>query len=191
VWARQRAAEEGLAGRVTFAEDDYRSIDGRCDAFVSVGMLEHVGPENFPVLGQLIARTLAPGGRCLLHFIGRDWREPLNAWIERRIFPGAHPPTVAEVLERVVEPSGLSVLDVENLRLHYAHTAREWKLRFRAAEEEVRRMLGERFTRSWGLYLAGTEAAFTAGSLQLFQITLSRSGENALPWTRAGLYQTP
>ena len=37
-------AREGLADRVEFVEDDYRDIRGRCDAFVSVGMLEHVGP---------------------------------------------------------------------------------------------------------------------------------------------------
>ena len=39
---------EGLAGRVEYVEDDYRNIDGHYDAFVSVGMLEHVGLRNYP-----------------------------------------------------------------------------------------------------------------------------------------------
>ena len=47
-YARERAAREGLAGRVEFVEDDYRNITGACDAFVSVGMLEHVGLPDFP-----------------------------------------------------------------------------------------------------------------------------------------------
>jgi hypothetical protein len=38
--------------------DDYRNMTGRCDAFVSVGMLEHVGVDNYPVLGDVIDRVL-------------------------------------------------------------------------------------------------------------------------------------
>ncbi|MGE5199822.1 MAG: class I SAM-dependent methyltransferase, partial [Rhodospirillaceae bacterium] len=47
-YARQRAAREGLGDRVAFVEDDYRAIHGSADAFVSVGMLEHVGPADYP-----------------------------------------------------------------------------------------------------------------------------------------------
>ncbi|MDY6949375.1 MAG: cyclopropane-fatty-acyl-phospholipid synthase family protein, partial [Pseudomonadota bacterium] len=42
-FARERARAEGLQDRVEFVEDDYRNIRGSFDAFVSVGMLEHVG----------------------------------------------------------------------------------------------------------------------------------------------------
>ena len=38
---------EGLAGQVEYVEDDYRNISGHYDAFVSVGMLEHVGVDNY------------------------------------------------------------------------------------------------------------------------------------------------
>src|SRR5690606_6133055 len=41
-FARARARAEGLAGQVEFVEDDYRNVSQPCDAFVSVGMLEHV-----------------------------------------------------------------------------------------------------------------------------------------------------
>ncbi|MFI5197799.1 MAG: class I SAM-dependent methyltransferase [Thermoanaerobaculia bacterium] len=188
LWARRRAQEEGLADRVEFLEEDYRAIRGTFDAFVSVGMLEHVGRENYPVLGDVIARCLKPQGRGLVHFIGRDRTEPLNSWMERRIFPGAYPPTLAEVLEGVLETGRLSAIDVENLRLHYAKTARAWRTRFEAALAFVTARFGESFARAWHLYLAGSEAAFAAGSLQLFQIAFARSGMNGVPWTRAPLY---
>jgi len=188
LWARKRAQEEGLADRVEFLEEDYRAIRGTFDAFVSVGMLEHVGRENYPMLGEVIARSLKPQGRGLLHFIGRDRTEPLNSWMERRIFPGAYPPTLAEVLEGVLEAGRLSAIDVENLRLHYAKTARAWRTRFEAALASVTARFGESFARAWHLYLAGSEAAFAAGSLQLFQIAFARSGMNGVPWTRAPLY---
>ena len=129
VYARERAAREGLANRVTFIEDDYRAARGRFDAFVSVGMLEHVGRRRFRELGDVLRRTLdRSGGRGLLHFIGRDNPRPLNAWIRRRIFPGAYPPTLTEVTGEILVPNGMSVFDVENLRLHYALTLAHWVL---------------------------------------------------------------
>mgnify|MGYP002260539839 CR=1 FL=1 len=48
-----------MEGQVEIVEDDYRNIRGECDAFVSVGMLEHVGPENYGELGAVIDRCLA------------------------------------------------------------------------------------------------------------------------------------
>jgi cyclopropane-fatty-acyl-phospholipid synthase len=78
-WARDRSRREGLDGRVAFVEDDYRAIRERCDAFVSVGMLEHVGRRSYRELRRVIARSLDPvRGRRLLHFIERDRPRPLN-----------------------------------------------------------------------------------------------------------------
>ena len=116
LYARERAAAEGLDAQVDYIEDDYRNIRGSCDAFVSVGMLEHVGPDNYRVLGDVIDRCLAPAGRGLLHSIGRDQPFPMNAWIEQRIFPGAYPPTLREMMA-VLEPSGFSVLDLSLIHI--------------------------------------------------------------------------
>ena len=185
--AREWAEREGLAGRVEFVEDDWRNIGGRCDVFVSVGMLEHVGRGNYAELGRVIDRCLEPHGRGLIHAIGRDRPAPLNAWIRRRIFPGAYPPTLAEMME-IFEVGGLSVLDVENLRLHYARTLRDWLERFERSVERVRASFGERFARTWRLYLAGSVAAFETGSLQLFQTVFARTGGNRLPASRRHVY---
>ena len=55
---------------------------------VSVGMLEHVGRENYPELGRVIHRTIGDTGRGFLHFIGRNRPQPFSVWIRKRIFPG-------------------------------------------------------------------------------------------------------
>jgi cyclopropane-fatty-acyl-phospholipid synthase len=183
-YARDRAAREGLAGRAEFIEDDYRNISGSCDAFVSVGMLEHVGLPDFPALGGVVDRTLVADGRGLLHFIGRNHPAPLNPWIRRRIFPGAYPPTLREVAECVLEPFDFSVTDVENLRLHYGKTLEHWLRRFEAAADTVGEMFDEPFVRAWRMYLAGSKAAFTTGTMQLFQIVFARGTSSAIPWTR-------
>jgi len=186
-YARHRAHAEDLEDRVEFIEDDYRNAGGPCDAFVSVGMLEHVGLENFHALGAVINRILQPAGRGLIHTIGRDVPGPLNAWIERRIFPGACPPTLAQMM-RIFEPSRLSVLDVENLRLHYATTLEHWLARFETSSAKVEAMFDAEFVRAWRLYLAGSLAAFRSGDMQLFQVVFNRSGCNKMPWTRGHLY---
>ena len=186
-FARERARAEGMEGRVEFIEDDYRNVTGSCDVFVSVGMLEHVGPEHYADLGRVIDRTLGADGRGLLHFIGRNRPIEFSPWVQRRIFPGAYPPTLAEAAA-VLEPANLSVLDVENLRLHYARTLEHWLARFESRQDEVARRFDERFVRTWRLYLAGSIAAFRTGSLQLFQVLFARGCSNAVPWTRAHLY---
>ena len=184
-FARERANARGLDHLVEFIEDDYRNVRGRYDAFVSIGMLEHVGLPDFATLGGVIDRALTEQGRGLLHFIGRNRPLPLNAWIRKRIFPGAYPPTLREVFEHVLEPPGFSVLDVENLRLHYAKTLEHWYQRFNDQSNEVAQMFDETFVRAWRLYLAGSEAAFTTGAMQLFQVVFARGTSNAIPWTRS------
>jgi len=113
---------------------------------------------------------------------------PLNAWIERRIFPGAYPPSLREMLE-VLEPTGFAILDVENLRLHYALTLKHWLRRFEDARDKVAQMYDERFVRAWRVYLSGSQAAFNSGEMQLFQVLFARQRTNEIPWTRDYLYE--
>jgi len=160
-YARDRARQEGLVGRVEYIEDDYRNIRGQYDAFVSVGMLEHVGVDNYPMLGAVAKKALRKHGRGLIHSIGRNRPGTMSAWIERRIFPGAHPPCLSEMMQ-IFEPNTFSVLDVENLRLHYARTLAHWLERFEANVDKVEAMTDPAFVRAWRLYLAGSMASFTA-----------------------------
>lgn len=183
VLARERALALGVQNRVEFIEDDYRNISGRCDAFASIGMLEHVGRDHYADLGQVIDGCLSESGRGLIHSIGQASPSPLNPWIEKRIFPGAYPPALSEMME-VFEPWRFSVLDVENLRPHYALTIEHWLKRFEASRERVREMYGESFVRAWRFYLCGSIAGFRTGSLQLFQVLFDRSGNQGAPWTR-------
>ena len=186
-YATDRAKAEGYHDRVTYVLDDYRNITGEYDAFVSVGMLEHVGLDNYTELGTVVDRCLTQNGRALVHTIGRNRPRLMNAWIEKRIFPGAYPPTLKEMME-IFEPNRFSVLDVENLRLHYAKTLAHWQARYDASDEQVQKEFGEDFARAWRLYLAGSQAAFLAGGLQLFQVVFTRERNNELAATRRHLY---
>jgi len=187
-YARQRAKDLGLEDRVEYIEDDYRNIGGTYDVFVSIGMLEHVGAENYQGLGRLIRRGLSAEGRGLIHTIGRNQPGSLHPWIERRIFPGAHPPSLGEMMQ-IFEPSNLSVLDVENMRQHYALTLRHWLQRYEGAIESVRKIFADEFfVRMWRWYLAGSIGAFETGTLQLFQVLFTTQKNNAIPLTRDFMY---
>jgi len=188
-FARQRARAEGLDSKVEYLEDDYRNVRGEFDAFVSVGMLEHVGPDHYQELGAVIDRSLRNNGRGLIHSIGLNYPRPMDAWTERHIFPGACPPSLAQMMQ-IFEPFDFSVLDVENLRLHYAKTLEHWLERFEANVDRVKEMFDPEFVRTWRLYLSGSLTAFKTGSMQLFQVSFARPGHNLMPWSRKYLYES-
>ena len=189
-FARERARADGVEGEVTYVEDDYRNITGTYDAFVAVGLLEHVGPDHYRELGSVIDRCLAKDGLGLIHTIGQNISTPMSPWFLKRIFPGSYPPTLREMMD-LFEPFEFTVLDVENLRLHYAKTCEHWLERFEGNRDRVREMFDESFVRAWRLYLSGCIANFRLGLLQLFQVVFSRSTNNLVPLTRDHLTPSP
>ena len=149
------------------------TIRGRYDAFVSVGMLEHVGRVSLPRARQRDRRLSDQPGPRPAAFdraqpAARD--EPLDRAAD---LPGRLLPTLREML-LVLEPRGLCMLDVENLRLHYARTLEHWLERFEKHAGAIERRFDASFVRTWRLYLAGSIAAFRCGSLQLFQVLFAR-----------------
>ncbi len=188
-FATERARELGLHERIEYIEDDYRNITGTFDKFVSIGMLEHVGKANFGQLGSVIDGCLREDGRGLIHTIGRNRPKLMNPWIEKRIFPGAYPPTLGEMME-IFQGPNFSVTDVENLRLHYAQTLEHWLARFDREKDRIRDMFDDKFVRAWRLYLTGSIAAFQTSSLQLFQVAFARGSDNTVSRNREHLYNS-
>ena len=151
-------------------------------------MLEHVGLLNFRTLGKLIQRSLKPDGLGLIHSIGRSYPGRMDPWTVKHIFPGGHIPSLSEMMT-VFEPHRFSVLDVENLRLHYARTCAGWLKNFEAVAGKVEDMYDKEFVRMCCLYLAGSSAGFEFGTLQLYQVLFAPRANNSVPRTRE--YQYP
>jgi len=186
-YARERARSEGLDRLVEFVHSDFGGITGRYDVFVSVGMFEHVTERRFVEFGRVISRSLNENGVGLIHTIGRDIAARPNRWIVERVFPGAYPPSLAE-LTSVIGNAGMSVVDIENLRWHYWRTLHCWLDRYEQAVGYVSDRLGEAFSRAWLLYLNGSAAAFESGSLQLFQVVFFPARARHAQVSRAHLY---
>jgi cyclopropane-fatty-acyl-phospholipid synthase len=181
--SNERARERGLEKRARFELKDYRALDSQYDRIVSVGMFEHVGAARYVEYFSNFAMLMKDDGVAVLHSIGR-FSPPTttNPWIAKYIFPGGYIPALSEVL-KAVERVGLIVADVEILRLHYAETLRAWRERFREHWDEAASIYDERFCRMWDIYLAGSEAAFRAGDMMVFQMQLVKD-RKALPLTR-------
>ncbi len=184
--AKIRAAEAGVSDRVTFELIDYRELPKRGDKFdriVSVGMFEHVGQAQFKQFFKSTAEILTDEGVMLLHTIGRmGGPGSTDAFTRKYIFPGGYIPALSETVA-ASEKFRLIASDVENLRLHYAFTLREWYKRCIENKDAIIALMDERFYRMWIFYLAGATAAFESGSMCNYQIQYTRL-RRTLPLTR-------
>ena len=87
----KRIKEEGLEDYLQVELMDYRDLpkSGKSfDRVVSVGMLEHVGRENYHLFADCASQVLKDGGLFLLHFISGLKEYSGDPWIKKYIFPG-------------------------------------------------------------------------------------------------------
>ena len=187
--AEQRAKELNLSESVRFNLIDYRAVEGIFDRLVSIGMFEHVGPQNFVSYFKTAKKLMKDDGVFVLHSIGRAKPNALDPpFVEKYIFPNGHIPCLSETL-RAIEKSGLLVKDIEILTYHYADTLKHWRERFHANRDQVLELYDERFFRMWDLYLATSEVSFRHGKLYNFQIQIVKKQSTAKP-TRNYIHET-
>jgi len=193
---RERIAREGLGERLGVVEADFREDVGQFDKVVSIGVLEHAGRDQLDEVVRAHARALRPGGLGMLHFIGHVGEAQTEFFIRRHVFPGGWIPSLARTVEAMAR-CGLEVLDIENLRRHYAPTLDAWAQRFDAHWPAIQALdpsrFDERFRRIWRTYLIGCAEMFRSphGGTHLFQIVFSKGNvdRSTYPMTRRFLYE--
>lgn len=98
---QRRIEMEHLEGLVKAEILDYRDLPKsryQFDRIVSVGMVEHVGRENYPLFMKCVKNVLKPGGVFLLHFISGLKEHAGDPWIKKYIFPGGTVPSLREMI---------------------------------------------------------------------------------------------
>lgn len=187
------SAEQAAYARLRLAscgaqvlEADFRDCTGQFAKIASVGMFEHVGRRRLRGYFAKAADLLEPGGLFLNHGIvrpatARDDAQTL--FIQRQVFPGGEIPPLADAV-RAAEEAGLEILDLEDLRPHYALTCRAWVQRLRQNRDACVRAAGEAAFRTWLLYLAGSAASFEDGSLNVVQMLLAKRSSRLRRMTR-------
>ena len=182
-----RIARAGLADRVRLELRDHRTIEtlGRFDKVVSVGMLEHLPRVEYGRYFRAIAGALESHGLGLVHVIGcTTTSNDHDPFIQKYIFPGSGQVRLSELAVQV-ERHGMAVRDVENMRPHYAYTAKHWLERFRANRHrlDVSRY-DERFARMWEHYLHTSIAGGFASDGALFQVLFMKDYTQSMPLVR-------
>jgi cyclopropane-fatty-acyl-phospholipid synthase len=178
--ARRRIEDAGLADRVQVDLLDYRAVDGRYDAVVSVEMIEAVGHEFLASYFETLDRVLAPGGRVAMQAITMRHDRMLATrrtwtWIHKYIFPGGFLPSVEALDEVARRHTTLRLAGRTTFGSHYAETLRQWDNTFRAARERVLGLgFDETFLRMWHFYLEYSRAGFASDYLDVQQLTFTR-----------------
>lgn len=188
---QQRIQEEHLEDYLHVRIMDYRELEKSdliFDRVVSVGMLEHVGRENYELFLKNVSSVLKPEGVFLLHYISSLQESSGDPWIKKYIFPGGVIPSLREILQ-LCGDYHFYTLDVESLRRHYTKTLLCWNDNFQKNRKAVVDMFDERFARMWELYLTSCAASFHNGVVDLHQLVLTKGVNNQLPMTRENLYQ--
>ncbi|MDD3368919.1 MAG: cyclopropane-fatty-acyl-phospholipid synthase [Lachnospiraceae bacterium] len=162
---------------------DLKKLDTVFDRVVSVGMVEHVGRDNYDAFMQCAKEVMKPGGLFLLHFISALQEHPGDAWIKKYIFPGGVIPSLREIIHIAGDKSFFTI-DVESIRRHYNKTLLCWNANFQERRAEVVSMFDERFARMWELYLCACAATFQNGVIDVHQVLFTNGVNNDLPETR-------
>ncbi len=194
-WLLEKARKEGIGDKIAVQEKDFREVEGVFDKYASLGVYEHAGKGQLRDWIRAMARCLKPGGIGLLHFIAHDRPMETDFFIRKHIFPGGYIPGLTETID-LMAVHGLEILDIENLRRHYALTLDEWAAMFDANWETVHAfnpdLFDERFRRTWRIYLHFCAEAFRAKNavLRLYQITFSKGNTTEYPMDRGFMYST-
>ncbi len=194
-WAAARIKREGLEGRCQVEHRDLRDLPAgvRYDKIAAVGVIEHVGLPNYPGFFSRVHDMLNDGGLYLNHGIHHEFhwtRTSQTDFLYKYVFPNGDLSGVSETMTEM-ERARWEILDVENLRLHYARTCRQWVERLQSRADEARALVGERTYRTWVLYLACSAAAFESGSIGLYQFLMRKQWDRTsggAPGTREDFY---
>lgn len=189
----------GLEGQSKIECLDYAEVQGTFDKVAAIGMLEHVGIDNFPKYYSTVHRVLKPGGLFLHHAITRPGKSTAARTRRKRpefkallkyIFPGGELDYIGRTVTNL-ERFGFEIHDVECWREHYMRTCRFWHDRLVANWDAVVKEVGSVKARLWLIYLGACSVTFQRNNCGLYQTLASKRvrGSVGLPPTRADLYK--
>lgn len=154
---------------------DYRTVEGKYDAVISIGILEHVGYKNYRAYMQVADRCLKEDGIAFIHTIGgNESVTSADPFSNKYIFPNGMLPSIAQIGAAM---EGMFVMeDWHNIGPNYDKTLMAWHANFENAWPGLKQKYGERFYKMWRFYLLSSAGAFRSRDQQLWQIVMTRPG---------------
>jgi len=190
--AEVRVKKEGLGHLINFEVIDYRIFARRkenrqkFDRVLSCEMIEAVGHKHLGEFFWAVEQVLHPEGVLVMEAITTPearYESYLRAtdFINTIIFPGSCCPSLHALVDASYKWSTLTLEHIDNIGLHYAETLREWRRRFNANEDTVRKLgFDDVFMRVWNYYMTYCEAGFQSQTENCLILVFSRPGCKAL-----------
>ena len=170
IWLGSASPAAGLSHLVDIELCDYRDVEGRYDAVMSIEMIEAVGYRVLAHLLPYARRTGEPGGRVAIQAITMPHSRMMasrntHTWIQKYIFPGGLLPSTEAIMVDHRTPY---------LAAHRRHVLAATALcrdacgcggSVSSQRRNAVSALGfdDVFQRMWELYLAYSEAGFRSG----------------------------
>ncbi len=154
---------------------DYRDVNDKYDAIVSIGMFEHVGYKNYRTYMKMVDRCLKDDGLFLLHTIGgNESVVSSDPWTMKYIFPNSMIPSAKQITDA---SEGLFYLeDWHNFGADYDKTLIAWHRNFETNWDKIKDGYDGRFKRMWEHFLLSSAGSFRARHNHVWQIVFSKNG---------------
>lgn len=152
---------------------DYRDVKGEFDRIVAVGVLEHIGYNNYSRFMKKIYKLLNCDGMALFQTSGLNGsRMAGSEFITKYIFPYGGVPSITQIGSAI--DTIFVMEDWHNFGMDYDKTLLEWNRKFERNKHLLVNHYSEEFFRTWSFYLLSSASEFRARILQLWQIVLSK-----------------
>ncbi len=181
---KRKADDAGLP--VRFFIQDYREYQPKkpYERIISVGMLEHVGPQNYTDYFSVAHRLLSDDGVFLVHTIGSPFSaQTTDPWINKYIFPNGVIPSLEQIGAAI---DGLyNIEDLHNIGPDYDKTLCSWHDNFKRHWPKLKDQYDEQFYRMWTFYLLSCAGTFRSRQLNVWQFSLTKVGADKPQTVRA------
>ncbi len=170
-------ARDNLQDKIDLRLCDYRDLEGRFDAIVSIEMFEAVGEAYWNIFFDKLKSLCKPNGKIGLQIITisddlfADYRKGTD-FIQNYVFPGGMLPSI-EKLHHQSQKSGFISEIKREFGKDYSRTLTEWAHRFENAwDKGLIKGFDENFRRLWRFYLAYCVAGFDSGRTDVVHLVL-------------------
>jgi len=178
--ASEKIRTHGLQDKINVIKQDYRDLTGNYDKLVSIEMIEAIGHQYMKTYFQKCCSLLKPDGVMLIQAItikDQLYKTALKDvdFIKKYIFPGGFLPSIAAMSESISRYTDMKLYHLQDIGPHYARTLKDWRVRFFARLDDIRRLgYPDEFIRLWEYYFCYCEGGFMERDIGTVQMVLTK-----------------
>lgn len=182
-YATKLAYTNGFSDKATFFAQNYQTVQEQYDAIVAIEMFEHVGKDNWDNFFKKIYECLKPGKKAILQIVfdteEKDFEKRIDAITSNNLYicPDLKLAT-ATIISKKLKANSLTLKSTVKFGKGYASTLTCWYENLQNAWPVISKIdseiYNETFKRCLEYFFSASRAAFVAGSIDVYQLTVER-----------------